>query len=132
MRKYLLDTNICKYFLKGQFDLENKIEKIGEEKFFISEITVAEMKYGIAKSNLKERNKIVYEIFFEKFKVLPIFPALDVYAEEKSRLKTTGKSQDDFDLLIGSTAIYFDLTLITRNVSDFDRMKGIRIEDWTK
>ena len=132
MRKYLLDTNICIYFLKGQFDLGNKIEKIGDEKIFISEITVAEMKYGIAKSNLKESNKIVYEDFFDKFKVLPIFPALDVYAEEKSRLKTIGKSLDDFDLLIGSTAIYYDLTLITRNVSDFDRMNGIRIEDWTK
>jgi tRNA(fMet)-specific endonuclease VapC len=132
MRAYLIDTNICIYFLKGQFDLGNKIEKIGDENFFISEITVAEMKFGIAKSNLKESNKIIYEDFFDKFKVLPIFPALDVYAEEKSRLKTIGKSLDDFDLLIGSTAIYYDLTLITRNVSDFDRMKGIRIEDWTK
>ncbi|MGY6563020.1 MAG: PIN domain-containing protein [Luteibaculaceae bacterium] len=118
--------------MKGQFDLGNKIEKIGDEKFFISEITIAEMKYGIAKSNLKERNKIVFQNFFDKFKVLPIFPTLDVYAEEKSRLKSTGKSLDDFDLLIGSTAIYYDLTLLTRNTNDFDRMKGIRIEGWTK
>jgi tRNA(fMet)-specific endonuclease VapC len=131
MRRYLLDTNICIYFLKGQFDLGSKIEKIGEEKFLISEITIAEMKYGIAKSGLKERNKSIYEEFFNRFKVLPIFLALDVYALEKSRLRTIGKSLDDFDLLIGATAIYYDLTLVTRNLSDFERMKGIKLEDWT-
>jgi len=38
---------------------------------------------------------------------------------------------DDFDLLIGSTAIFNDLILVTKNVSDFDRLDGIVIEDWT-
>lgn len=38
---------------------------------------------------------------------------------------------DDFDLLIGSTTIFNNLTLVTKNVSDFDRMDGIVIEDWT-
>lgn len=38
---------------------------------------------------------------------------------------------DDFDLLIGTTAIFNNLTLITKNVSDFDRLEGIIIEDWT-
>lgn len=39
---------------------------------------------------------------------------------------------DDFDLLIGTTAIFNNLTLVTKNVSDFDRLIGIVIEDWTK
>lgn len=38
---------------------------------------------------------------------------------------------DDFDLLIGSTAIFNNLTLVTKKVSDFDRLNGIVIEDWT-
>ncbi|HEY6082313.1 MAG TPA: type II toxin-antitoxin system VapC family toxin [Chitinophagaceae bacterium] len=131
MKRYLLDTNICIYFLKGQFDLYQKIEVIGEENCFISEITIAELKYGVEKSNQVEKNRATLEKFQNKFTILPIFTALDVYAKEKARLKTKGKMLDDFDLLIGATAISNSLTLATRNVNDFDRLKGIKIEDWT-
>ena len=71
------------------------------------------------------------EIFQTKFDVIPIFPALDIYAKEKARLKTKGKILDDFDLLIGSTAIFNNLTLVTKNVNDFERLEDIDIEDWT-
>ena len=98
----------------------------------VSEITIAELKYGIAKSIKKEKNTQNLESFQYKIIVLPIFPALDIYAKEKARLKIKGKSLDDFDLLIGSTAIYNDLTLVTKNVSDFERLDDIIIEDWTK
>lgn len=131
MKKYLLDTNICIYFLKGQFDLYDKIKKIGEDNCVLSEITIAELKYGAENSVQKENNRKNLEEFQARFNILPIFPVLDIYAEEKSRLKTKGRILDDFDLLIGATAIFNNLTLVTRNISDFDRMDGIQIEDWT-
>lgn len=132
MRKYLLDTNICIYFLKGQFDLHLKIEKNGEQNCFISEITVAELKYGVEKSVQKEHNYEKLHKFLSKFTILPIYTALDVYAKEKARLISKGKTLDDFDLLIGATAIANDLVVVTRNVSDFERMNGIEISDWTR
>ena len=49
MRKYLLDTNICAYFLNGKYHLDVKIAAIGIENCAISEITIAELKYGIKK-----------------------------------------------------------------------------------
>lgn len=131
MKKYLLDANICAYFFNGQFSLREKIREIGFENCVVSEITIAELKYGIAKSTKKEKNIQALEAFQSKIEVLPIFPALDIYATEKARLKTKGKMLDDFDLLIGSTAIFNNLTLVTKNVSDFDRLDGIVIEDWT-
>ena len=131
MKKYLLDTNICIYFLKGQLDLHQQIEKVGIENCYISEITIAELKYGVEKNVQKEKNRLILEKFQEKFSILPIFTSLDTYAKEKARLKTKGKTLDEFDLLIGSTAITNSLTLATRNVSDFDRLENIRIEDWT-
>lgn len=131
MKKYLLDTNICAYFLNGKFNLEEKIEEVGFENCVVSEITIAELKYGVEKSTLKEKNRKTLETFQTKFDVIPIFPALDIYAKEKARLKTKGKILDDFDLLIGSTAIFNNLTLITKNISDFDRLEDIKIEDWT-
>ena len=131
MKKYLLDTNICAYFFNGQFSLLEKIREIGFENCVVSEITIAELKYGIAKSTKKKKNQHVLDTFQAKIEVLPIFPALDIYATEKARLKTKGKMLDDFDLLIGSTAIFNNLTLVTKNISDFNRLDGIVIEDWT-
>jgi tRNA(fMet)-specific endonuclease VapC len=113
VKKYLLDTNICAYFLNGKFNLETKIDSVGFENCVVSEITIAELKYGVEKSTHKEKNKKTLEIFQSKFDVIPIFPALDIYAKEKARLKIKGKILDDFDLLIGSTAIFNNLTLVT-------------------
>lgn len=131
MKKYLLDTNICAYFLNGKFNLEDKIDKVGFENCCVSEITIAELKYGIEKSTHKDRNRKTLEAFQSRFDIIPIFPALDIYAKEKARLKTKGKILDEFDLLIGSTAIFNEITLVTKNTSDFDRLEGIIIEDWT-
>ncbi len=131
MKKYLLDTNICAYFLNGKFNLETKIDSVGFENCVVSEITIAELKYGVEKSTHKKKNKKTLEIFQSKFDVIPIFPALDIYAKEKTKLKIKGKILDDFDLLIGSTAIFNNLTLVTKNISDFDRLEDINIEDWT-
>lgn len=131
MKKYLLDTNTCVYFLNGKYNLVSKIDEVGFHNCVVSEISIAELKYGVEKSAQKEKNKKTLEIFQMKFDVIPIYPALDIYAKEKARLKAKGKILDDFDLLIGPTAIYNNLTLVTKNVSDFDRLENIEIEDWT-
>ena len=68
--KYLLDTNICVYFLNGKFDLADKLDKIGFDNCVISEITIAELKYGIEKSTLKEKNRKVVELFQNQMLVL--------------------------------------------------------------
>lgn len=130
MKKFLLDTNICIYFLKGKFDLFNKIANAGLANCFVSEITVAELKFGAANSENPEKNTKTVDDFVSKFTILPIFNSLEVYAKEKARLRKKGIPLDDFDLLIGATAISNNLTLITRNVSDFERLNGIEIENW--
>ena len=131
MKKYLLDTNICIYFLKGQFELDDKINAVGPENCFISEITLAELKFGVEKSVQKEKNRETLKKFERTFSTLPIYSALEIYAAEKARLQSKGKGLDEFDLLIGATAIAGNLILVTRNVSDFNRMNGIDIQDWT-
>ena len=132
MNQYLLDTNICIYFLGGKFNLIDLLETIGISNCFISEITLAELKYGVENSIHKEKNQEILDQFSTKFTIIPIFNCLDVYAKEKARLKKQGRLLDDFDLLIGATAIKNGLILATRNVSDFNRLDGIEIIDWTK
>lgn len=130
MTRCLLDTNICIYFLKGQFALDKAIEKVGLSNCYVSEVTIAELKFGAENSENIERNRKTVDQFVSKFTVIPIFNSLDIYAREKARLRKKGLPLDDFDLLIGATAISNNLTLVTRNVSDFERPRGIEIENW--
>jgi tRNA(fMet)-specific endonuclease VapC len=130
--KYLLDINICIYFLKGKFGLVETFDKIGFDNLYISEITIAELKFGAAKSDKPEKNKLVINLFANKFKQIPIFNSLDIFAVEKARLRNEGNIVDDFDLLIGSTAITNEMILVTNNEKHFNRLKNIQIENWTK
>jgi tRNA(fMet)-specific endonuclease VapC len=131
MKQYLLDTNICIFFLKGKFNLDSKLETIGEANCFISEITLAELKYGAEKSEKPIENKKSIELLLTKFNLLPIYNSLDTYAKEKARLAKVGKIIDDFDLLIAATAVTHNMIMVTNNTSHFTRVKGIKIEDWT-
>lgn len=131
MKKYLLDTNICIYFIKGQYELDKKIAKAGEQNCFISEMTVAEPKYGIENSKTPEAMREVVEAFIPKFFVFPIYNALDIYAKEKSNLRKSGLLIDDFDILIGAIAVANNMILVANNVAHLSRLDNIVIEDWT-
>jgi tRNA(fMet)-specific endonuclease VapC len=131
LKSYLLDTNICIYFIKGKFNLKEKLNSIPKSKRFISEITLAELKYGVKNSQNPEKNQVVLEDFLSGVQILPIFNSLDLYAIEKARLRKIGQIIDDFDLLIGVSSIANDLILLTNNESHFGRINHIKIENWT-
>lgn len=132
MKKYLLDTNICIYFIKGQLELDKKIKEVSEQNCFISEMTVAELKYGVANSKKPEELRMIVEAFIPKFFVVPIYNSLDIYAEEKAKLRRQGLMIDDFDILIGATAVTNEMIMVTNNVDHISRLDNIVIEDWTK
>ena len=98
MKQYLLDTNICIYLLKGRFGLKDKINEIGVENCFLSEITIAELKFGVQNSEQPKKNSEKVEHLQQQFTIIPIFSSLDVYAAEKARLKKAGRILEDFDL----------------------------------
>jgi len=128
--KYLLDTNICIYFLKGKFQLDKKIAQTGIQNCAISEITYAELIYGAEKSDSIEKNLQTIEKFTDQIVILPIFNAIHVFGKEKARLHSKGNMISDFDLLIGATAISNNMIMVTRNVKEFERLKHIKLENW--
>ena len=132
MKRYLIDTNTCIYYIKGKFELKKKFEKADPENCFISEITLAELKFGVENSEKKEKNQKALDNFLTGVKIVPIFHSLDLYASEKARLRKAGTPVDDFDLLIGVTSVTHNLTMVTNNTDHFKRIKGIALEDWTK
>lgn len=132
MKNYLLDTNICIYYIKGQFNLKKKFAEVGYAHCAISEITYAELLYGVEKSLHKDKNKKALNDFMIDMKIISIFDSLEIFAKEKVRLKNSGALIPDFDLLIGATAIANNLELVTNNSNHFRRMKSLKIVDWTK
>lgn len=131
--QYLLDTNTCVFFLRGKLDLDELIRNIGRENFFISEITVLELRYGAENSDNPTKSHKAVDQFVNGLSIVPIYGSIKRYAKEKVRLRKIGKPvHDEFDLLIGVTAIENKLTLVTDNSKDFERLNGIKIENWIK
>jgi tRNA(fMet)-specific endonuclease VapC len=118
--------------MKGKYRLDKKIEEVKPENCLISEITLAELKFGVEHSEMKEKNRKVLATFLEGISILPIFSSLDIYAKEKSRLRKMGMTINDFDLLIGATSTTHGLIMVTNNTDEFKRIEGIELIDWTR
>ena len=134
MNLYLLDTNICVHLLKDEYGVKERIAKVGAAPCFLSEITLAELIYGIENSAPDKRKQNIKRFlnlyaFFDK-RILPIGATFYEFARQKAALRKKGRCVNDFDLLIGSTAIVNEIVLVTRNICDFNYMNGIEIENW--
>lgn len=131
--QFLLDTNICVYFLRGKLNLNELILQKGRENCFISEITVMELRYGAENSDNPTKSHKSVDAFVNGLSIIPIYGSIKRYAKEKVRLRKLGKPMnDEFDLLIGATAIENKLTLVTDNTKDFKNLDGIKMENWFK
>lgn len=86
----------------------------------------------LKKSDHPEFNNEIIAKFLKEFQTVPIINCLDIYASEKVRLEKLGMRLEDFDLLIGATAVKNNFTLVTNNLEQLSRMNYIKIEDWTK
>ena len=130
---YLLDTNICAFYLRGRFDIDQHIDSVGWDNCYISEITVLELKMGVELSLRKDgidRSEKLNR-FLSDINVLPIANSIEIAAREKIRLRLAGTPCDDnFDLLIACTAIANGMICVTDNTKDFHRFQNIHLENW--
>lgn len=135
MKRYLLDTNICIAILRKDPNVAKSISLIEMSQCYISEITVIELKVGAALGKAKApHGKYVdqhIDSLIGHLTVVPISTSIDFFAEEKVRLQLAGTpAHNNFDLLIGCTAVTNGLIMVTDNIKDFKNIKGIKIEDW--
>jgi tRNA(fMet)-specific endonuclease VapC len=93
-------------------------------------VSLAELKYGAECSDRTDENMRMVDDFAKVITIVPIFNSLSIYAKEKARLRKTGKLIDDFDLLIGTTAVANNLILVTENEKHLSRISNIKIENW--
>ena len=131
--KFMLDTNTCIYLIKKKSTKiisHFKKHKVGE--IGISSITLAELEYGVAKSQYVEQNKIALKEFILPLEIAPFDnKAAEKYGEIRSCLEKTGKPIGPMDTLIGAHAMSLDVTLATNNVREFKHIKNLKVVDWT-
>jgi tRNA(fMet)-specific endonuclease VapC len=131
--QYLLDTNICVFYLRGKFNLAKAIEARGYENCCVSEVTVAKLRYEAENSANPTKRHRLLDTFLQRIEIIPITDCIRTYAEVRVRLNRAGTPvHDNFDLMIAASAIYNKLTLVTDNLKDFINVAGIQIENWVE
>jgi len=129
---YLLDTNICIYIIKKKpVDVLKTLKTKSKKDIYISSITIAELEYGIAKSQFPEKNKIALIEFLSIFNILPFDDndAVD-FGKIKKELEKKGNIIGPMDLLLAAQAKSKKLILVTNNTKEFERVEGLKIENW--
>ena len=131
MNGYLLDTNIISEIIRNPTGFTaGRIEQTDPKEMCTSIVVAAELRYGCAKKgSAKLRAKV--EAVLETIPVLPLdVPADADYGSIRSELEAAGQIIGLNDLLIGAHAHALGLTLVTDNVREFNRIRGLSVENW--
>lgn len=129
--RYLLDTNICIYAMNRHIGVLRKFKEHGQEALAIPSLVLGELAYGVAKSQRKVENTEALHRFQSVFNVLSWDEsAIWHYGENFHRLKSTGQRIGEVDLLLGCQALGLNMIFVTNNTREFERIEGLKLENW--
>ncbi len=129
--KYLLDTNIIIYWLKGNQQIENSVLAVGLENVSYSIITKAELYFGAYNSSQVAGNLQNITLISSKLLMLPFDDqAAQQFGQIKATLKQKGQLILDADLMIAAIALAHNFTLVTNNTKHFSRISDLLLENW--
>ncbi len=133
---FMLDTDTCIFLMRGESPaLAAKVQAVPLQQQVMSAVTFAELTYGVQASTAAKRkqNQSVLDSLVLHLAVLD-WPqdAAKHYAEIRTDLKKRGAQLGAADLMIAAHARAMGATVVTNNVKDFARVKGLEVENWTK
>lgn len=129
--KYLLDTNICIYAINQRSpQIVERMKAEGAKNLATSALVAAELAFGVEKST-RPGTKTHLESFLKGLNILPWGEsALWHWAQHRNRLQKAGTPIGEIDLLIAAQALGDDLILVTNNTREFERIDGLKLENW--
>jgi len=129
---FLIDTNICIYIINDHPpEVVQKFREIGVGNICISSITVSELQYGAYKSKQIKKNLKRLDEFLRPFEILAYDEtASNYYGKIRSDLENQGNVIGPLDMLIAAHALSENLTLITNNEKEFNRVKSLKVKNW--
>ena len=125
---YLIDTDWIINYLYGREQVVKKLEELEPEGMAVSVISLAELYEGAYYSKNPEASQKGIEDFLEDIPILGISKEIcKIFGLERGKLRKQGNIIEDFDLLIASICLHYDLTLLSNNRKHYDRIEGLRI-----
>lgn len=131
--KYLVDTDWVIHHLKGNEEVRNKIKELISFGIAISAVSVAELYEGVYASKDPAKDQQALENLLPSFSFLGVDQEIcKIFGRERGKLRQQKKVLDNFDLLIASTALHHNLTLLTNNRKHFEQIVGLEITSLEK
>lgn len=131
MLKYMLDTNICIFTMKNKPQHVREVFKAHHGQLCISTVTLMELIYGAEKSSNQARNLADVEGFAARLEVLKYDQDAAAHTGQlRAELAKAGMTIGPYDHMIAGHARSQGLILVTNNLREFNRVPGLRVEDW--
>jgi tRNA(fMet)-specific endonuclease VapC len=131
MLKYLLDTNIVIYTIKNRPPQVRKVFNLHADQLCMSTVTLGELIYGAEKSQRPEGNLAVVEGLAARLEVLPFDAEAAIhFGQISAELARSGRPIGPYDMMIAGHARSRGLLLVTNNLAEFERVHGLRLENW--
>jgi tRNA(fMet)-specific endonuclease VapC len=129
---YLLDTNVCVDYLTGRYgSVTERLQRSRPADVCTSAIVAAELRYGAESSTRRRRNHARLDQFLAEVAVIDFdVEASLLYGRLKPSLERDGTLIGQNDMLIAAHALSLRTTLVTDNVKEFTRVRGLRLENW--
>jgi tRNA(fMet)-specific endonuclease VapC len=131
---YFLDTNICAYFMSRKYPSVTEQFKSHEpQDLFVSALVAGELAYGVELSSRIESNRKSLDGFLSLLQIVPWDDqAMWHFGQQKALLKRAGTPIGEIDLLIGCQALALGATMVTNNTREFERIAGLKLENWVE
>ncbi len=132
--QYLLDTNICIYLIQQKPPkVLARFQTLALSDIGISSITIAELEYGVCKSQQQEKNRSALMQFLIPLEIVEFDQsAATVYGGIRSDLESRGLVIGAMDMLIAAHALSLGVTLVSNNVREFSRITSLSLENWAE
>ena len=131
--RYLLDTNVVSFHIRGSSAaLQGRLRRIKAASVALSVVTEMEIRFGLAR-NPGLRIAPLVEQFLDAMTILPLdSDVARAYARIRSELEAEGRPIGPLDTMIAAHAVSVGATLVTNDVREFRRVRGLRVADWTR
>ena len=135
-QRYLFDTNICIYLINRRPGYERLLDRVGQHQYgeiLISAITLAELRFGVAKSQSQRRaeNEKMLDLFLARFPVMDFdSKAAAAYGPLRAGLQGQGTPIGAMDMLIAAHALSLGAVIVTHNAREFVRVPRLPVENW--
>ena len=131
--RYMLDTNICIYAIKHKPEqVFIRLQEHDPAEICISSVTYAELVHGVEKSKAIEKNRVALAVLLANIEIM-VFDssAAESYGKIRAALEKAGAPIGPLDMMIAGHAKALGHTLVTNNTKEFERVTGLKLENWS-